>query len=231
MVRSRLLLAFLAFVVPVTAAAQPPAFIQAVRALAEAARQASPDRGAAIRKAAVSVRAAVEEWDRAIEAQELRTGRELTEAPARAFQLHADLGVAYHERGRFDDAIREFDAALEAGLTNPAPQTAAPSREPGLTKPAPQASPPQGSAQASDVQLLRALAFEADGRTREADQAFGAAWSSDPANPVKAYYLLRRSTNRGGDGSDRARDALSQAYDRLRSAATRPGSPPFVVAD
>src|SRR4051812_25567684 len=121
MVRSRVLVAVLALFVPVTATAQPATFIQAVRALAGVVSQAGPDRGAAIRKAAAGIGAAVAEWDRAIEAQESRTGRELTETSARAFQLHVEMGVAYQQRGRFDDAIREFDAALEAGLRSDLP--------------------------------------------------------------------------------------------------------------
>src|SRR4051812_37047796 len=207
MVRSRfLLVALLALAVPVTASAQPATFIQAVRALADAARQPGLDRGAGIRNAAAGIGAAVAEWDRAIEAQESRTDRELTEAPSHRFQLHVDLGIAYQTRGRFKDAIHEFDAALEAARTGPA-------------------------LQASDVQLLRALTFESDGRRTDADEAFRAASSADPANPAKAYYLLQRTTNTAADEIERARNALFQAYDRLRSTATRPGTIPFVVTD
>src|SRR3954469_5715966 len=207
MVRSRFLLVdLLALAVPVTASAQPATFIQAVRALADAARQPGADRGAGIRNAAAGIGAAVAEWDRAIEAQESRTDRELTEAPSHRFQLHVDLGIAYQTRGRFKDATHEFDAALGAARTGPA-------------------------LQASDVQLLRALAFESDGRRTDADEEFRAAWSADPANPEKAYYLLQRTTNTAADEIERARNALFQAYDRLRSTATRPGTIPFVVTD
>src|SRR4051812_39328942 len=206
MVSRFLLVALLSLAVSATASAQPATFIQAVRALADAARQPGADRGAAIRKAAATIRAAIAEWDGAIKAQESRMDRELSETPAGRFQLHVDLGVAYQTRGRFEDAIREFDAALEPGPTSP-----------GL--------------QASDVQLLRALTFESAGRPADADQAFRAAWSADPANPVKAYYLLQRATNTPADAIERARNALSQAYDRLRSTTTRPGNLPFVVAD
>src|SRR3954469_17169336 len=207
MVRSRFLLVdLLALAVPVTASAQPATFIQAVRALADAARQPGADRGAGIRNAAAGIGAAVAEWDRAIEAQESRTDRELTEAPSHRFQLHVDLGIAYQTRGRLKDAIHEFDAALEAARTGPA-------------------------LRASDVQLLRALAFESDGRRTDADEEFRAAWSADPANPEKAYYLLQRTTNTPADGIERAGNALSQVYDRLRSTATRPGTIPFVVTD
>src|SRR3954471_15176705 len=109
MVSRFLLVALLSLAVSATASAQPATFIQAVRALADAARQPGPDRGVAIRTAAAGIGAAVAEWDRAIKAQESRTDRELTETPARRFPLHVDLGVAYQTRGRFNDAIHEFD--------------------------------------------------------------------------------------------------------------------------
>ncbi len=100
-------------------------------------------------------------WDRAIGAFESRVAADLRGASdERAFQLHVELGLAYRQRGRLADALRQFDAAAALRRT------------------------------ASDVHVLRGLTFAAAGQSDDAARAVQAAWSLDRQNPVKAYYVL-----------------------------------------
>src|SRR6476659_616426 len=135
MVRCRqLAVAWVLLALPRTVAGQPEAFVQAAQALAQAAAPATPD-PTPLGDAGRLMGTALAEWDRAIEAQEARTGRELREAPPRRqFQLHVEMGTAYRTRGRLADALREFDAAAEL---DPA---------------------------SSDLQVVRALTLESSGQ-------------------------------------------------------------------
>jgi tetratricopeptide (TPR) repeat protein len=148
---------------PSVARAQLETFVQAVRELAEASRQAEPSRSAGIHTAADRIGPALAEWDRRIDRLKARNDRELDRTPAAelAYQLHVELGVTYRTRGRLADALREFDAAA-------------------AIRPS------------SDIQVLRALTLETAGRGDEADTAFQAAWSLDARNPIKAYYAAQR---------------------------------------
>jgi tetratricopeptide (TPR) repeat protein len=111
------------------------------------------------------------EWDREIAEREKRMQRDLRKASReRAFQLHVELGLTYGRRGRFDDALREFDAAA-------------------ALRP-----------EASDVHVLRGLTFETASKPDEARRAFRTAWERDRQHPVKAYYALRDSTGREREG-------------------------------
>jgi tetratricopeptide (TPR) repeat protein len=58
---------------------------------------------------------------------------------------------------------------------------------------------------------MRALTLESDGRVDEAGNAFRAAWSLDPRNPVKAYYAAQRGSG-GALERERARAVLTDAY-------------------
>jgi len=153
---------------PPLARAQSDAVLQAVRELAVIATQPEPDRHAV--GIAQRVGAAVREWDRGITSLEDRVDRELAGASdARAYQLHLELGMAYRGRGRWRDAVREFDAAA--------------------------ALRPGGS----DLQTLRALALEAAGRFEDAAKSFRLAWRFAPRNPVTAYSLLQRGAGEPSD--------------------------------
>ena len=139
---------------------------------------------------------ALVEWDRNIKALEVRAERESAGAPdSRVYQLHVELGVAYRVRGRLADALREFDTAAALRPSS------------------------------SDLQVLRALTFEAAGRSQEAGQAFRTAWNLDPTNPVKAYYVAQGPG--AGSAAERApaRAFLADAYRQVGSDAARPGAP------
>ncbi|HVQ15811.1 MAG TPA: hypothetical protein VMS40_19560, partial [Vicinamibacterales bacterium] len=94
---------------------------------------------------------------------------------------HIERGVAYRVRGHLSEASRELDAAI-AGRPN-----------------------------GSDVQLLRALTFEAAQRPEDAARAFAAAWEFDRNNLAKAYYVATRPVPNERDRS-RAHAQLAEAY-------------------
>ena len=189
---------------PLPAAAQAPAFVAAVRELAEATLEERPGGIPTQRTAAAldGMRAALAEWDRSLRTLEARVARELIDASReRVFQLHVEMGLAYRQRGRLLHALREFDTASAV--------------QPG----------------ASDVHLLRALTLEAAGRGAEAGRAFRTAWSRDAANPVKAYLALTRAIDLQATDRERAQQVLRDAYQRILSSNTRGADAPFLTLD
>jgi len=150
--------------------AQESAFRDAVRDLA-----AKPDdRSVAHKRMAL----ALTEWDRQL-ANLRPQGDELLR--------HQMLGLAYHQRGRLDDALREFDAVSALRPTPPF---------------------------ASDVQVNRALTLEAAGNAARASEAYRMAWAGDVMNPGKAYLALQRG-RLDAQAAARARDVLRDAYTRV----------------
>jgi len=186
---------------PSVARAQLEIFVQAVRELAEASRQAEPSRSVGIHAAVDRMGPALAEWDRRIDGLKARNDRELDGAPAaeRAYQLHVEMGVTYRTRGRLTEAIREFDAAA-------------------------------GIRPSSDIQVLRALTLETEGRIDEAGKAFQTAWSLDPRNPVKAYYAAQRG-GAGATERERARAVLADAYRALKFGAGETAATPFITLE
>jgi tetratricopeptide (TPR) repeat protein len=186
---------------PAAANAQLHTFVQAVVDLATAAQQPEPARSIQRRAAADRMESALAEWDRTIAALQDRIERERTTAtPQRAYRHHLELGVAYRARGRNADALREFDSAAALQPSS------------------------------SDLQLLRALTFEALGRSNEAGAAFRASWTLDARNPVKAYQVIRHSSTSPAE-RDRARAVLRDAYRRFTPESARPADLPFLVLD
>jgi tetratricopeptide (TPR) repeat protein len=129
--------------------------------------------------------------------------REIATLRSRAgtFQEHVDLGMVYRRRGQLARALEQFDAAA-------------------ALRP-----------DASDVQILRALTFEAAGTLEEAGRAYHAAWARDEGNPVKAYLTLRRTPHLTAAATERAGAALHEAYRRIVAGAYRPSTPPFLTLD
>lgn len=188
------------------AAGAQSAFVSAVRQLAGIALAPDsrvPRSPIAPRKAAIAqMRAALDEWDGALTALESRVARELPEASReRAFQLHLELGMAYRQRGRLQEALQQFDAAAAV--------------RPG----------------ASDVHLLRALTLEAAGQREPAGEALLTAWRRDPDSAVKAYLVLRRTREVPNTDRQRAENVLRNALRRILSGDTRPGDASFPVLD
>jgi tetratricopeptide (TPR) repeat protein len=157
---------------------------------------------------AARIDVALSAWDKHLKANEDRIRQSLRSAPdLRAAQLHIELGVLYRVRGRLADAVREFDASVRLR--------------------------PSGS----DVRVLRALTFEALGRPADAARSFDDAWTLDPRNAAKAYYVASRpdidtaarGKARGFLLSVMASPAAS-GFSRT-SAAPPPSTPAFPVLD
>ena len=103
-------------------------------------------------------------WDGSIREAEQRLRAQIEGAsPADAALAHEQLGSVYVERGRFADALVEFEAASRL-----APQRVSP-------------------------HLSRAFALEAMGSADRAADAFRQAWMLDPDDPVTAYLAVARS--------------------------------------
>jgi len=113
----------------------------------------------------------------------------------RAAQLHTELGFAYRLRGRLADALKEFDTSIRLR--------------------------PSGS----DVRVLRALTLETLGRPGEAAESFQDAWTLDPSNAAKAYYVATRPSI-DGDARGKAR-AFLRTFTFTRTST----APPFVLVD
>lgn len=77
---------------------------------------------------------------------------------------------------------------------------------------------------ASDLHVLRGLALDAAAKAEDAARAFRMAWDLDPQNPVKAYYVLPHAA---AEDRQRARQALTAAYQRILAQPTRSRRAPF----
>jgi tetratricopeptide (TPR) repeat protein len=183
---------------PSPARAQLDAFAEAVRELAEASGQAAPSRVTSVRAAAGRMEAALVTWDRGIADLEARADRELPDASPER---------AYQLHVELGVAYRSRGRMADALREFDAAAALRPS---------------------SDIQVLRALTFEATGRPDEAGKAYRTAWSLDTGSPVKAYYLAQRGAASEAE-RDRALAVLTQTYRDLNLNGGRPASAPFVT--
>ena len=192
------MVAFVLLLAPRSSHGQVDQVVLAGRELITAAAETDSGRGNRLRHAAVTLGQALGEWDRAIQEVHASAVRELpSAAPARAFQLHVELGLVYRTRGRVPDALREFDAAAALQPNN------------------------------SDLQFLRALSLEWAGQAELAKDAFVAAWRLDAEDPTKAYHALRGSRLATPADRARARAALEGVYQSLLRSDSRPTRTPF----
>jgi tetratricopeptide (TPR) repeat protein len=120
------------------------------------------DEGPALNAAVEAMSRGLAEWDARIDGVESGFRADVTKAaPPAAARMRATLGVVYLERGRVDDALAQFGAAVEL--------------DPALAQ----------------VHVLRGLAYERMNRSAEADDAYRAAWKAKPDEPAAAYLVLR----------------------------------------
>jgi tetratricopeptide (TPR) repeat protein len=182
--------------VPAAAEAQKDRFLQGVVELTDAVTAADESTRGRVAAAVERMKGSLAEWDRAIRALEASLEAERrTWSPQRALHAHLSLAAAYLERGRFDDAVRELDAAAAAEPRH------------------------------ADLHVTRALALEASGRPDEAARTFRTAWTLAPTDPVKAYYALQRSGTVTDAEADRARVLLSETYQRIAAGGTGGSGP------
>ena len=154
-----LLLAVLA--VPSTAAAQRDGFLAAWVEFYQTLPGAYGDEGPRLAAALEKMTAALAAWDREIRDGESQLQARLKGADANtALEVHAILAALYLDRSRFDDALREFEAAIRIAPTRAA------------------------------FHRYNGLIYLATARPAQAAEAFRSAWRLDPMDPQNAYRLI-----------------------------------------
>jgi tetratricopeptide (TPR) repeat protein len=142
--------------------------------------------------------AALAAWDREIGNAESQLRPRLQGADAAAaMEVHTVLASLYLERGRFADALREFDADIRIDPTRAA------------------------------FHRYKALIYQSTGRRDAAADAFRTAWLHEPDDPQNAYRLIvERSSDTAPDEIDRALATLAEVEgELLRREPPQPRSP------
>jgi tetratricopeptide (TPR) repeat protein len=122
------------------------------------------DEGDRLRSSVEAMETGLGRWDAAVRWYSTSILGQLQGAqPPDAAAMRVALGAVLLERGRVEDALREFDAAS-------------------------QLAPERG-----DIHLFRALAYREAGKTPAAADAVRRAWTIDPDDPIKSYLLLRHA--------------------------------------
>jgi len=159
-----LLLAALA--IPSTAAAQRDGFLAAWVEFYRTLRGPYGDEGPQLAAQLEKMTTALAAWDREIRDAEGQMRPRLQGASVEtALEVHAILAALYLDRSRFDDALREFEAAIRIDATRAA------------------------------FHRYKGLIYLATARPAEAADAFRAAWRLDPMDPQNAYRLIRYRSN------------------------------------
>ena len=181
-----LLCATLVLFCPVHSYAQvKDGFVQALIEFANAANGDVTDNGAALTAAIDAMAQGLAAWDAALARMESGLASEIGAAPPPvAARMRTALGAAYLERGRLDDALKQFDAAATLD-----PQFA-------------------------DVHVLRGLALESANRRADAATAYRTAWQRQPDNLTSAYRALRSGGTGSGALVDEVTKALSNEVER-----------------
>jgi tetratricopeptide (TPR) repeat protein len=126
------------------------------------AAEAAGDRRAALTAAVDEMAAGLAEWDALIARVEAGLAADIGKVPpAGAARMRLALGAALLERGRFDAAVKQFDAGIAADPAVP------------------------------DLHVFRGLALERLQRPAQAATAFRRAWELDKSHAVNAYRFLR----------------------------------------
>jgi tetratricopeptide (TPR) repeat protein len=191
-----LLLAVLA--VPSTAAAQRDGFLAAWVEFYQTLPGAYGDEGPRLAAALEKMTAALAAWDREIRDGESQLQARLKGADANtALEVHAILAALYLDRSRFDDALREFDAAISIAPTRAA------------------------------FHRYKGLIYLATARPAEAAEAFRSAWRIEPMDPQNAYRLIvYRSNSTTRQEADQALATFATVEaDLIRLARPRATSP------
>ena len=159
-----LLLAALAL--PSTAAAQRDGFLAAWVQFYQALPGTYGDEGPQLASRLEQMTAALAAWDGEIRDTESQLQSRLKGADATtALEVHAILAALFLDRSRFDDALREFEAAIRVAPTRAA------------------------------FHRYKGLIYLATQRPAEAAEAFRAAWRLDPMDAQNAYRLIVYRSN------------------------------------
>jgi tetratricopeptide (TPR) repeat protein len=159
----RLVLSLLlvALVVPSTAFAQRAGFLAAFVQFYQTLRGAYGDEGPQLAAQLEKMTTALTAWDREIRDAEGQLQPRLNGADAQtALEVHTILASLYLERGRFEDALREFEADIKIDPTRAA------------------------------FHRYKGLIYQATARPADAADAFRATWLVDPTDPQNTYRLI-----------------------------------------
>jgi tetratricopeptide (TPR) repeat protein len=159
----RLVLSLLlvALVVPSTAFAQRAGFLAALVQFYQTLRGAYGDEGPQLAAQLEKMTTTLTAWDREIRDAEGQLQPRLNGADAQtALEVHTILASLYLERGRFADALREFEADIKIDPTRAA------------------------------FHRYKGLIYQATARPADAADAFRAAWLLDPTDPQNTYRLI-----------------------------------------
>ena len=185
--------------VPSPAAAQREPFFSAVVAFYRSSTGLYGDEGPQLMAQLAAMSTALEQWDREIRDTErdLRSRLQSFDVQA-ALQIHTTLASLYVERGRLNEAAREFDEDIRID-----PRRAA-------------------------FHRLKGVVLQAAFRHAEAADAFRAAWLLDPDDPPTAYRLIAyRSVGTTPEEIERARETLAKLERRLIRREQAGTSAPF----
>jgi tetratricopeptide (TPR) repeat protein len=155
-----------ALAVPSTAAAQRDGFLAAWVEFYQTLRGTYGDEGPQLAAQLEKMTAALAAWDREIrDAESQLQSRSKGADLQTALQAHAILASLYLDRSRFNDALREFEAAISIDSTRAA------------------------------FHRYKGLIYQATARPSQAAEAFRAAWRLEPMDPQNVYRLLVHRSN------------------------------------
>ena len=195
--RPRLIALILALLVlPSSADAQRDQFFSALLTFYRSLAGLHGDEGPQAAAQLAEMSTALERWDAEIRSAERELGSRLQSADAQMrLQIHTVLASMYLERGRFGDAIREFDQDISID-----PKRAA-------------------------FHRFRGLVLQEMSRPAEAADAFRTGWLLDPADPQNAYRLIAyRSARTTDQETEQALETLA-SVERGLIRRERPGAP------
>jgi tetratricopeptide (TPR) repeat protein len=181
---------------PSTAFAQRDAFFSAVVTFHRSLAGLYGDEGPRLTTQSAAMSTALDRWDSDIRdaEREMRSRLQSANDVQTRLQIHTVLASLYLERGRLNDALREFDEDISID-----PRRAAFHRFKGL--------------------ILQMMSRPAD-----AAEAFRTAWLLDPADPQNAYRLIaHRSAETTRQDVDRALETLA-SLERGLIRRERPGA-------
>jgi tetratricopeptide (TPR) repeat protein len=162
MIRIHVLVAALTIWPSLAHAQAKDAFVEGLTRLINVMDGTFGDEGPALSAAVDAMARGLAEWDERVARVESGFRADVVTAPPQAAaRMRATLGTVYLERGRVDDALAQFDAAVTL--------------DPSLFS----------------VHLLRGLAHERSSRPAEASDAYRAAWRANTADAASAYLVLR----------------------------------------
>ena len=190
----------LTLTIPSPAAAQRDAFFSALIPFYRTLAGVYGDEGPQVTARLDEMSAALARWDEEIRDAERQLQPKLDGADAQtALQIHTLLASLYLERGRFADAVREFDEDIRLD----------PKRAP--------------------FHRFKGLALQALSRPAAAADAFRTAWLLDAEDPQNAYRLIAyRSTSTTSQEIQRALDTLMKVEGEQMKQARPTASAPFI---